>query len=128
MESWVRQRVIWVFRQQGEEQKSSLYSIMFFPWHVGTGVGSPVSFTSVYAFVQWLCPPWSLLALRFIAWTHASSLSPGCTNGICFSGMQLHAKQLSLISVLCFKANFLRCKLQILPGSDLEQRSQYNTC
>lgn len=31
MESWVRQRVIWAFRQQGEEQKwRSLYSIMFF--------------------------------------------------------------------------------------------------
>lgn len=123
-----RHSVTWTCRQQGEEQKWRSLFHNVFPWHVGTGVGNPVSFTSVCAFAQWLCPLWSLLTLRFVAWTRASSLSPGCTNHICFSGMQLHAKQLSLISVHCFKANFLSCKLQILPGSDLEQRSQYNTC
>lgn len=122
-----RLRGLWAFRLQGEEQRwRSVFHV--FPWHVGTGVGNPVSFTSVCAFGQWLCPLWSLLALRFLAWTHAGSLSPGCTNHIYFSGMQSHAKQLSLISVHCFKANFLSCKLEILPGSDLEQRSQYNTC
>lgn len=51
-----RQRVMWAFRQQGEEQKwrSLFYNVL--PCHVGTGVGNPVSFTSVCAFVQWLCP------------------------------------------------------------------------